>query len=295
MFKLQPCVPDDKWNRLVDSSPQGTIFAHAEILSEIEHPVCWKVFKGDNVIALVCAVETPDGKNLVDHDLIVYSGVMFLPGLSPLEQFDITAFVVDELTNAYQSIFLAFAPQFVDIRPFLWHNYGQPGLHFVPDVRFTSTLQLPISIKEVAESRRKIVKNRQNIVTKESDDIDNFVALHQATFARKGLSVPMVAPMVRNLIKGKKGKLYLTSQKDQLAVAAVFGWDAKRAYYLWLGNAPETGDCGTLALWDALVDLRWLGIKEVDLEGINGPGHGHFKTSFGGTIVPYYHLRTLTN
>jgi lipid II:glycine glycyltransferase (peptidoglycan interpeptide bridge formation enzyme) len=72
----------------------------------------------------------------------------------------------------------------------------------------------------------------------------------------------------------------------------VFGWDSKRAYYVFGANAPDLRDdhTGTMVLWDALLDLRARGIVAVDLEGINSPLRGHFKLSFGGSVTPYYHL-----
>ena len=36
--------------------------------------------------------------------------------------------------------------------------------------------------------------------------------------------------------------------------------------------------------------LNEIGIKTVDLEGVNSPNRGWFKLSFGGNIIPYYEL-----
>ena len=49
-----------------------------------------------------------------------------------------------------------------------------------------------------------------------------------------------------------------------------------------------------MVLWDAFLDLAASGVKEIDLEGVNSPLRGHFKLSFGGSILPYYRLKLQT-
>ena len=73
---------------------------------------------------------------------------------------------------------------------------------------------------------------------------------------------------------------------------AFFGWDNKRAYYIFGANDPakRNGHTGTNVLWEAFYDLSKMGINEVDLEGINSPKRGWFKLSFGGNIRPYYEI-----
>ena len=46
-----------------------------------------------------------------------------------------------------------------------------------------------------------------------------------------------------------------------------------------------------MVLWDGFELLRLSGVSEIDLEGMNSPSRGYFKLSFGGDIIPYYHLK----
>jgi hypothetical protein len=76
--------------------------------------------------------------------------------------------------------------------------------------------------------------------------------------------------------------------------AACYGWDSKRAYYLFGGGHPHVSEPwqGTLVHWEAFKDLaQGRNLNEVDLEGVNSPQRGWFKLGFGGDLRPYFHVR----
>ena len=50
---------------------------------------------------------------------------------------------------------------------------------------------------------------------------------------------------------------------------------------------------GTAIIWDAFFILRKLGIKKLDLEGVNSPNRGWFKLSFGGSLENYYEVNKI--
>src|ERR1051326_6013253 len=150
-YRLERSALDAEWDAAVELSPQGTLFATSPVLSCLQnvHPGLWTVFKDRQAVAALCVIEAPDGRRAVENDFVVYAGLMLAPSppeQSPAqtvaEQFRIASFCTGQLAELYEDAFVAFAPTFVDIRPFLWHNYGREGLHFVPDVRFTSLIAL---------------------------------------------------------------------------------------------------------------------------------------------------------
>ena len=99
--------------------------------------------------------------------------------------------------------------------------------------------------------------------------------------------------LIDKLLELKKAKIFSCfDDKNELASMAFIGWDTKRAYYIFGANDPNkrNGHSGTAVLWDAFYHLNEMGIKTVDLEGVNSPNRGWFKLSFGGNIIPYYEL-----
>jgi hypothetical protein len=318
-YQLERAVLDAQWDAAVEQSPQGTLFATSTILSCLKgvRPGLWIVLKDRQPVAALCLIESDDGRRAIECDSIVYAGLMFMPSPAAqgraqgvAEQFRIASFCTAKLVECYEDIFIALSPAFVDIRPFLWHNYAREGVHFVPDVRFTSLVELPpnpgASLESdpvylaASKSRRQQIRygRSKGVTTRASAEVALLIDLYARTFARQGKEVDAAAlerlgEITGRLIECGRGRLYLSRTADgEIGSAAVFGWDAKRAYYVYGANAPDLRDdhTGTMVLWDALVDLRAHGITEVDLEGVNSPLRGHFKLSFGGSVTPYYHL-----
>jgi len=98
-----------------------------------------------------------------------------------------------------------------------------------------------------------------------------------------------------HLLQEQRGALFLAHNKDGMAVyCAFYGWDCKRAYYLFGAGHPEIKETwqGTLVHWHAFKELvRQHHVDEVDLEGVNSPQRGWFKLGFGGDLRPYYHVK----
>lgn len=318
-YRLERTELGPEWDALVARSAQGTLFVTSDLLGALEgvNLGLWLIYKDRQRVGGLAVIESADGRKAIENDFVIYSGL--LPEPPPPEQsqaqtiaelFRLTSFVTDRLAAIYEDCFVSLAPSFVDIRPFLWHNYGEEGRKFRPDIRFTSTMVLeanpggkldsdPLYLA-ASKSRRQQIRYGLNkgVVTEASSDVAQFVDLYAQTFARQGQEVDhaylrQLTAICERLIAANRGRLYLSRTADGVVgSAALFGWDDKRAYYVYGANAPDLRDdhTGTMVLWEAFQDLRREGIKEIDLEGINSPLRGHFKLSFGGVITPYYHL-----
>jgi hypothetical protein len=318
-YRLERVRPDAEWDALVARSAQGTLFVTSDLLGALEGVQLgtWRIYKDRQPVGGLAVIESPDGHQAIENDFVIYSGVLLEPpppeqsqAQTIAEQFRVTSYATERLAELYRQCFVSLPPGFTDIRPFLWHNYGQDGQKFVPDIRFTSTIALapnpggklesdPLYVA-ASKSRRQQIRYGINkgVATEISTDVSVFVDLYAQTFARQDRDVDQaylrqLRAICERLIAVGKGRLYLSRTADgSVGSAALFGWDNKRAYYVYGANAPDLRDdhTGTMVLWEAFQDLRNMGIAEIDLEGINSPLRGHFKLSFGGTITPYYHL-----
>jgi hypothetical protein len=75
--------------------------------------------------------------------------------------------------------------------------------------------------------------------------------------------------------------------------SAAYGWDSRRAYYLFGAGHPDLSEPwqSTLGHWKAFIDItNRFGISEVDMEGVNSPQRGWFKLGFGGNLINYYQV-----
>lgn len=321
-YRMQKAELGEDWDGLVERSPQGTVFCTSAVLGALlgVKPSLWFVLKGDQRVAGLCFVESLDGRNIVENDFVVYSGIMIDSQHSEKseaqrlsEEFRVISFCANFIHDNYEDVFISLSPSFVDIRPFLWVNYGQEGRHFQVDVRFTSYIDLkdnpgdsldsePIFVSFNQLRRRNIRQGRASgVTTSVSTDTDIFVDMYERTFARQGKCVdPFVLEQLKavadSLIAKGQGALYISrTAEGEVGSAAVWGWDSRKAYYVFGASNPDlrSEQTGSLVLWDSFMGLRAQGLKLVDMEGINSPLRGQFKLSFGGYIIPYYHLRLL--
>lgn len=319
-YRMQRAELGPEWDELVDRSPQGTVFCSSAVLGTLIEvkPSIWYVLKGDQQVAGLCFVESADGRHAVENDFVVYSGILFdsrHPEKSEAQRLSeenrILTFCAEFLHDHYEEVFITLPPELIDIRPFLWVNYGEEGKHFHVDIRFTSYIPLNETPEAVLEMeprfialnqlrRRNIRQGRASgVTTSVSTDTDIFVDMYEKTFLRQNKPVDQTVlrqlkSVADSLIASGRGALYLSHTSDgNVGSAAVWGWDPRKAYYVFGASNPDlrSEQTGTLVIWDSLMDLRSKGVTQVDMEGINSPYRGQFKLSFGGGIVPYYHLK----
>jgi len=321
-YSFERVQSGDSWDEFVESSPQGTVFGQAEYLNSSGHvPSLWYCLKNSEIKGGVALLESPDGVSSVHTGFVVYNGLMFAPA-SPKqntaqrfsEEFRVTSVIVRELAKRYRTIEMCVHYAFIDLRPFLWHNYGEEGPHFETKIRYTCVLSLEGACEEnlnrnalylgCNKSRRQEIRYaiRDGIETQVSYDPGLFETLYRRTFSSQGIELPQeqiarILDVIERLHDSGRLRMYVTRAADsQVGSIAVFGTDSKRAYYLYGGNDPELrgGHTGSAVLWSAFKDLARLGFQEVDLEGINSPRRGYFKLSFGGNIKPYHFLSLTT-
>lgn len=317
VYRLERTELGDEWDAFVKSSPNGTLFSYSKYLEATGRDVgVWFCTKGNQIKAAFVGIEM--GNQLVLDDFVVYSGLMHqaaepTQNVSQIrsERFAVAQVVAKTLANHYWRMAFALHPSIVDVRPWLWVNYELDRLkHYHVDVRYTSHYEFPEDdsdyadewmLGEMSQSRRQEIQyaRREGVVTKQDYNINKFMALYGATFERQGKEVSKVKLQRMARLLGDLGlwglaRMYSAYTADGLTGSmAVFGIDERRAYWLWGANNPDLRDshCGSACVWDAMMDLRRDGIREVDFEGVNSPARGWFKLSFGGSLLPYYELR----
>ena len=102
-----------------------------------------------------------------------------------------------------------------------------------------------------------------------------------------------IESLIRSLSIEKK-LIMLESLNENMNVGsmAIFLIDNEFAFYLFGASDPEMRNqhTGTAVLWDSFFILNGIGIKQIDLEGVNSPNRGWFKLSFGGSLENYFEV-----
>jgi len=147
-YRLERVEPDEKWDAFVQESDGSTLFSYSTYLNALNGcPALYFVYKNQELRAAVALMERDDGcDQAIQHDYVIYNGLFF--GASTTgqnasqrlsEQFRVSEFVAEELVELYpDGTRISLAPSFIDLRPFLWVNYGTDKPKYEIDIRYTS-------------------------------------------------------------------------------------------------------------------------------------------------------------
>jgi len=190
-------------------------------------------------------------------------------------------------------------PSIIDIRSWLWYNYGTELPQYKASVRYTSYLDASLGTG-LSSSRRQEINyaRRDGVETIGKFQLEAFLKLYaKYDYHKTKNHLPSYRQSeirMRNLLESLFGVGHIEmfasyTKQGEIGSMAVFGMDSKRAYYLFGVNDPDLRNkhTGSIVLWDAFDRLK---ASEIDMEGINSPHRGWFKLSFGGDIRPYYWL-----
>lgn len=316
-YRLEETTADAKWDEFIHKSPFGTIFSLSEYLEAVGHRtrLFW-CLRGVERRAAVVINEDAQGRAVLD-DFIIHNGLIFGPRANKQnrsqmisERFEIAVDVAADLSRRYAHLEMALSPQVDDVRPFLWHNYGGSPTYTV-EVRYTAYADLtgfaeatvPEEIplfSEISYARRQEVRKgiKAGLITTEDMDGEAMAAFYALTMRRQDIEPEQnklddLRRYTDHLLSRGMARLFVSrTAEGEPAALALFGWDTKRAYYLFGAGDPahRNTPCGTTVLWDAFTALAKAGHTEVDLEGVNSPRRGWFKLSFGAELRSYYQL-----
>lgn len=322
-YRLESAVLSPEWDAFVAASEDGTIFSTSAYLA---HTGCrlglYHCFDAKELRAAVAVVESPDGASAVMDDLVIYGGLFFGPPMNQQnssqrisERFGLATFIAEALASRYQNISFALAPSVIDVRPFLWRNYGQAQGRYAVDVRYTSYLDIADfaqahTLEDIAayhaasSARRQQVRyaRRDGVVTELFENIGAFADFYRLTIERQGKTVELamidrMVSLVTAMMHAGAARMFVSRTREGAPGSiAIYTFDRRRAYYLFGASDPALRDspAGTAVLWDAFTVLAKEGITQIDLEGVNSPRRGWFKLSFGGDLLPYYQIN-MTN
>ena len=314
-----------EWEEFVAHSQQGTLFNQLDFLNALDGtPILLGCYKGNELKGAICFFEQ-DSKTAYRPELVIYNSMMLK---SPdkhqsvanqfAEQFRTISAMTRDLTTQYQSISFQTHASLTDIRPLLWHNYGTEQKKFQCTPRYTTTILLnspqlnpsdALDIESISDSiyqgcsktRRQEIRyaRSKGVTVTRGIDLPLFSQLYRETFTRQGketdeTTLSEICRVCQALSDNQKLVMYVARDvHGSVGSIAIFGFDNKRAYYLYGANSlvARQSHTGSYVLFHAFEDLAKEGVKEVDLEGVNSPARGHFKMSFGGQLTTYYSIQ----
>jgi len=321
-YRVEDVHDDPSWDCFVEDSREGTIFSTSLYLKNaVNNYLRLWVSKGNQIKAGLCLVLNADATSSVLDDLVIHNGLMFVNDVSMKEvksrqeRFEITEYVISYLMNNHASIAMVLAPQFEDIRPFLWTNYGSvlSNEKFLVELRYTSFVDISCLSNVTEDDEEKSILFKQMATIRQRNirearkkgagycvdqDVEKFIEEYKHLMERQmdpqeEGKLKRMRQLICNLIDADKAVIIVSHNGEGCPVyRTIYCWDSKRAYYLFGAPSSIASERykGTISFWDGFKWLAKNGINQVDMEGVNSPKRGWFKLSFGGAIVPYYQL-----
>jgi hypothetical protein len=295
-----------QWDAFVAASPQGTAFHRSLFLQAFGRDVAYYLCrKGDAVLGGMAFCL--DGRDAVTMPFQQYGGLLFAQGdtgqsfADNERRFRVAEAFAEHLSQAHGAVSCSNHWSVTDLRPFDWHNYGQAACQrYAVAVRYTSLLDLDGTEtgRAWSQSRRYSYNKsrKQDMATTCSTDVDLMLRLYRMTFARQEIDVSgplleVLERLSRAHLEAGTAVLTITWVGDVPGSAGLFLLDRKDAFYLVGASDPEmrAKETGTRNLVDSMVLLRdRFSCRSLDFVGINSPGRGWFKSSFGGSVTPYF-------
>jgi len=321
-YSLVPATNYSDWDSFSMQSPQRSVFFQSRYLSVVGRKYAlFFVRQGEQIKAGVALVLSDDGGSCQLDSLVIYNGILFAaaetsrPAKARMERFELTEFIIKELNDRFNGVEMSLSPAFEDMRPFLWHNFhsSQAADKFRIDLRYTSFLDISEFFLLKADSEtdlfRRLDNSRQADLRKaqgrlafgETDEVERFVQFYDEILLSQGAAMDSKKlDRIRNLIVSilheKLAKMFaVINENGQLTYMMLFTLFQNQGCYLFAAgdqNNRQRYD-GTYCLWESLKALSRLGVREIDLEGVNSPQRGAFKLGFGGDLRPYFRVSML--
>ncbi len=293
--------PDDRYERFVAASPQGTIFSTPWWLNAVA-PGAFQVLlaelDGEIQAAwpIVPQSRGAPGRFIVQPSLTPWLGILYGPPGEEKRQTrlgrerQLTDQLVAQLP-ACRMVRAAFHRSYGYWTPLSWAGFTQT-------TRYTFVLE-PLEEaavwKGLGESVRRQVRKaeKEGVAVEATDDLDAFWSVHAQTFRRQGLGVPYDLELVRRIDaacapRAVRRILLARDRQGRVHAGVYLVWDARSAYYLMGGADHQLRSSGamSLAMWEAIRFAAGVS-NAFDFEGSMLQPVERFVRAFGALPHPY--------
>jgi hypothetical protein len=291
-----------RWEQLVRTSPQGTLFHTPLWLGATGTPFrLYGCFRGEELRAgLAVGLLAPGVAGHPAIGLTPYLGLLLptrtgkrVTMLSVNKEVGVE--IARFLRTEFASVQLRLPPEAGDVQPFLWQG-------FRVGVRYTYRLVLD-DLKSVEAgmdaTRRRNLRRAEKcgLHVEVGAPFEAVLELCAKTFSRQSMA-PGFLESARGIeaVLAPLGRCcgFVVRDAARRGLAAIWTvWDEKRAYYLIGGydDAGNSSTAGVLAMWTAIQHTASeLRLSEFDFEGSMVPAIERFFRMFGGELLPTYTL-----
>lgn len=180
--------------------------------------------------------------------------------------------------------------------PFYWNGFSQTTkyTYVLPQLGPTDVMWSALETSTRASCKK--AGERHKLTVRDDLPIDDFIALHRMTLARRGVTPQYSEDYIRRLdaacVKHQCRKLIMVvNDKGQHCAGNYIVWDNNSAYGLMNGVDPEMRNTGaaTLGTWEVIKHAASV-TQKFDFFGSMNETIEPYVRSFGAQQVPYFSI-----
>ena len=308
----------EDWENLLKFSKETTLFYEKYFLENISNHIERIIVKSENNLKAGIAFEFNNNK-IIRNNFLIYSGIIFVhdktikTSSKISEEIKITSIILEFLCKNYNQIYLSTFIENNDLRPFSWAYFDDKIKDLKYDLRYTAYLDIS-SFKTLKKNYSDINNYSLMSYSRKSMISKAFKSSYKVLFDKdknyliksynellnkqdqKGNKdeITRLSNLIEAIIKNDKGIFcHIDDHKGNRLYSVFYAWDKHKAYFLFGGSLKDrkTDWAGTIVHWEIFNYLaKNKNLSIVDLEGVNSPKRGYFKTSFGAYLKKYFHI-----
>jgi len=298
-FRILPCDKYEEWDRFVDISPQGSIFARTFYLDAIGLPYrIGAVFKGEAIQGGIVLAKN----EIRAHSnplLAKYLGVLLRPVEGKyVNRLSTEKKIIENIVLEIgwcKSFDYTFHPNFNNWLPFYWNGHAQETRYTYRICNLEDMNQILDNMDSIARNEiRKAQRNKVRI----KDDVPprDFYEINRLTYERQGGSIPYSFAFFERFYNCLReyNAIKLSGATDRrgryYAVCGIV-YDEECSYFILNGidhNMPKVGANALLVM--KAIEFASQVSRVFDFEGSMIKPIESFYRGFGGTLTSYYHI-----
>lgn len=300
-MKIEKLTDQKEWEKITSKSKYFNLFSSPIFFEGLTCPYDFIILrKGVNPI-LSCVVfkkENPK-KKFFFQDFNYNQGMYFFIE-DKKKQLEAVVFLLKELTKKYDQLRFSLNYDFNDIRAFQWHNY--PNCEFKFNIVYSSIINFSNykSFDDVILKFRYSRRREKNLFDKSDYKIE--ISRDYKTFCQmyilfnKNILGDFVInthlKLIENSFKNNFSRLSFITKNGEILGGTVFYYYNRRAYYAFsvVNKLQENFSLTSPLIIEQLKYFYDSNFEYVDMMGINSPGRGDFKESFGGETRSFYEV-----
>lgn len=298
-----------QWDSFVDNSPYGLIFHKWDFLKLAEKYTGYQflpygVFKGDRLICVFpLFYKKILGVKLLfsppPQSGIPYLGPVFDNSYDILKQDKKESYLdhiveemdaeIKKIAPHYTSVLLL--PEFSDIRPFLWRNYGAYP-------RYTYTIDLAPELSDIWDGltpncRQNIRKGEKlKCLMKKCDDTSVLTDLLSERYNEQGLNFSINSDYLKEAMALYPESLILNGLYDEDTLVGVTLNQVYKKYIGWMGlPKPKTNKytyTNECLIWKLIEQAKTMGLSKFEISGANKQNLCRYRAKFNPKLEMYF-------